>query len=461
MENINRKVKEAMRLAPYPHQYEGIRFIEQNEGRCFLFWDMGLGKTMAALGWSSIHPEKMPVLIVCPASIKINWQKEAKKFIGADAIILSGRKPKPLNYKGIYIINYDIVTYWLPEIQKAKFQIMICDEMHYAKNQKSKRTKAIKQLSRSIPHIIGLTGTPVTNKPIDLFAPMGIIKPRLFPSWWSYAQKYCGMKRTPWGIDVSGATNLTELHDKIAPYCIRRKKSEVLKDLPERQVIVRPVELTNRKTYNKAEKDFLEWLQNVKPEKLSAALRAEGLVKLNELRNLVVAGKMKAIEEFIDDFLETSDSKLIIMMCHKKPLHDLYNKYKKQSVLIDGSVSMKKRDAAVEKFQNDSKTRVFFGNIIAAGTGLTLTAADTLVFGELSYVPAEHAQAADRNYRIGQEAAHVSCYYMIADNTLEEKVCEALHKKMKVIDQILDGEITDSEGWDFKKELFMKIKNKK
>jgi SNF2 family DNA or RNA helicase len=121
---------------------------------------------------------------------------------------------------------------------------------------------------------------------------------------------------------------------------------------------------------------------------------------------------------------------------------------------------MQKRDKAVESFQNSSKTKLFCGNIVAAGTGLTLTAADTLMFGELSYVPAEHAQASDRHHRIGQVAENVSCHYLIADNTLEEKVCEMLHSKMQTVDQILDGKITDSDGWDFKKELFRTLKQK-
>jgi len=458
MTSINKQIKNAMLTAPYPYQYEDIRFLQSLDGQGFMFLEPGLGKSLISLGYLAINPTLRPAVVVCPASLKINWRKEAKIHINEDAVILSGKKPKPLSWNGLYVINYDVVSAWKQALIDKGMQVMILDEIQACKNAKSKRSKACKHLSMHIPHIIGLTGTPVTNRPADLFSLVDIVKPGLFPSWWSYIQRYCAMKRTPWGMDISGASHLDELHEKISPFCSRRKKVDVLKDLPEKQVIVAPVEISNRKEYNKAEADFLKWLERVKPEKLSTAMKAEALVKLATLRNLVVEGKMEALYEWIGNYLE-SGKKLIVFMCHTEPLHAIYKKYKKCAVMIDGSVSMKKRNEAVEKFQNDPKIRLFCGNIIAAGTGLTLTAADTVVFGELSYVPADHAQAQDRAHRIGQKS-NVQVYYLIADNTLEEKVCDSLHAKMKIIDQILDGEITDSTGWNFKKELLCNLKKR-
>ena len=459
MTSINKQIKNSVNNLPMPFQWEVIRFILDQQMRCFCFLDMGLGKSFCSLAALAVNPTLRPALIVCPASLKINWQKEAKMHIDENAIVLSSKKPEPLTYPGIYVINYDVVSAWKKEILKADFKVMIADECQYLKNQKAIRTKACKHLSMHIPHIIGLTGTPITNRPVDLFSPLDIVKPGLFPSWFAYVTRYCNMKRRPWGMDVSGASHLDELHEKISPYFIRRKKEDVLTDLPPRQTIVMPMDITNRKEYKKAEGDFLKWLKKVKPEKLKAAEKAEALVKINTLRMLLVEGKMKGLEEWVDNYLE-SEKKLILFMVHTEPLHKIYNTHKKHAVIVDGSVSAKKRNIAVEKFQNDDKVKLFCGNIKAAGVGLTLTAADTLVFGELGDLATDHAQAADRNYRIGQKQ-NVQCYYMIAHDTYEEQICERLHRQMKVIDQILDGEITDSQQWDFNKELMAAMKQKK
>ena len=458
--SINKRIKNAMLTTPYPYQWEGIRFFEDALGRCFCWDTPGCGKSLQALAYTAIHPELRPVLVICPASLKINWKKEARMHIGQDAIVLCGTKPHPISWPGIYIINYDIVSHWVDTILAADFKILIADECHALRNLKAKRTKACKRLSMHIPHFLGLTGTPISNRPAELFSLLNIMNPALFPSWFSYINKYCNVKRMPWGMDYSGSSNLEELHEIIKPYYIRRKKEDVLKDLPEKQRFTVPVEISNRKEYDKAQADFLRWLERVKPEKMDAARRAESLVKLATLRNLVVQGKMDAIHEWVDNYLE-SDKKLILFMCHVEPLHEIYQKHKKHSVMIDGSVSMKKRDAAVVAFQNDPKIRLFCGNIIAAGEGLTLTAADTVVFGELSYVPKDHEQGECRHHRIGQTSDSVQCYYIIADNTLEEKVCSMLHSKMQIVDQILDGAQTDSDGWNFKRELLIALKNRK
>jgi SWI/SNF-related matrix-associated actin-dependent regulator 1 of chromatin subfamily A len=457
--SLNRRIKESMLTTPMPFQWEVIRFMEEINLRGFNFSSMGVGKTYTTLGNLALHPELRPAFIVCPASLKVNWRREALMHIGESTVILSGEKPTPLTGPWIYVINYDIVSKWLHTILATKPKLLVFDEVQALKNLRAKRTKACKQLAMHTPHVIGLSGTPIANRPQELFSILNIVTPHIHPSWNKYAARYCNAKRKPWGMDYSGASNLKELHNTIKPYFIRIKKEDVLKDLPPKQRIILPVELSNRSSYRKAEENFLRWLEDIKPEKMETALRAEALVKLAELRTLVVAGKMSAISEWVDNYLET-DKKLIVFMCHTDPLHQIYNEHKKHAVLIDGSVSMGKRDAAVQSFQHDPKCRLFCGNIVAAGTGLTLTAADTTLFGELSYVPSDHAQAEDRNYRIGTTSSSVQCYYAIAENTLEEKVCDMLHKKMKIIDQVLEGKEGDSAGWAFKTELFLAMKKK-
>lgn len=434
------------------------------------------GKTIQAIAWMHLHPEERPALIVCPASLKLNWERELFIWTKGTVIteIISGTKVYPLN-SDIAIINYDILPAWLKELKKSNLKTIVLDEAHYIKNSGAKRTKATMSLTKVIPNKILLTGTPVESRPSELYNIIKILDPLLFGNKWDYMMKYCGAKHNGFGWDFSGATEIEELHSKLtSTIMIRRKKADVLKDLPDKTYSFVPISIDNRKEYNEAEKDFIEYvklgvelkvrkklndlftedyeglativdhkLQRLKDE---AGLKAEEggvLVKIEILKQLAAAGKLKDTLQWIDNFLESGE-KLVVFAVHKFVIDTLMETYKDIAVKIDGSVtSMTKRQKAVDDFQNVKRIKLFVGNIKAAGVGLTLTAASNVVFLEYPWNPGQLNQAIDRCHRITQKNA-VNVYYLCGVNTIEESIARMLNDKQKVVDSLLDGKAMDS-----------------
>lgn len=432
---------------PYPYQLEGVEVLERFKGRSLLADEMGLGKSFETLLYMQRNPDVLPAVIVCPASLKYNWEREATIHIGRRAVVLEGTKPSRGGFHqrhGIIVLNYDILHAWVDVLEKLKPQLIIFDECQYLSSPGARRTKAARLLSRSIPHVLGLSGTPLTNRPAELWSVLNMIRPDLYPSFYPYAHRYCGPKRTPWGTEYKGATNLGELHTNLKrDLMVRRLKADVLKDLPEKQRSIVPVVVQDYDEYAQAQKDYLSWIGKRIPSKLAGAERTEQLSKLNGMKQLAGRLKLPATIEWIDSFLEGSEGKLIVFAVHRALVKDLYERFQPTAVMVNGSVTGYKRQLAVDKFQKDRKTRLFIGNIQAAGKGLTLTAASTVVFAEYGWTPAEHLQAEDRIHRIGQKKVS-DCYYLTAKGTLEEWLVDYIQRKQKTLNAVLD----DGEGED-------------
>ncbi len=428
----------------YPYQKKAVLQIQKFKGRALLADEMGLGKTLEALWWIKRSPKKRPVIVVCPASLKWVWEAEAMKHIKVRATILNGRTPPKKaisNHQQLFIINYEILQYWIDWIKNLNPKVLILDECHYIKNRGAKRTKAVKLLAKKIPHIITISGTPLTNRPSELFTTLNLVCPEEFPAFWPYAHRYCKAQLRPWGWEFKGASNIRELHRKLKQLLmIRNLKKDVLRDLPDKTRSIVPLEIENPKEYQEAENDFITWLTKKSTSKAEKAKRAKKLVQLGYLKRLAAELKMKQVLEWIDDFLEQSSGKLVIYGIHKKIIKQIYNRYKNISVVVDGSVTGKKRKIAIRSFQQNKKFRLFIGNIKAAGVGITLTAAHNLVFVELDWVPGNMVQAEDRIHRIGQKNAAM-VYYLVARDTIEEKLCKIIQKKQRVLSQVLDGSI--------------------
>jgi SNF2 family DNA or RNA helicase len=423
-----------------PFQRKGIEFIEQRRGRALIGDQMGLGKTAQALSWLQLHPERRPAVIVCPASLKLNWKREIGLWMSGQPRIgiLYGKNGKSLPDADIYIINYDILAGWLPELTKASPQVIICDEAHAIKNRTAQRTKAVKELCKGVPHVLMLTGTPIVNRPAEAFNMLNVLAPAHFPSFFSYGKEFCGAFQSRWGWDFSGATNLDKLHAKLQPIMIRRLKADVLQDLPDKRRAIVPMEIVNRKDYQRAESDFIGWLREKGGRvKAEAAARAEALASIEGLKQLTIDGKMDPVLEWVEDFLEAGE-KLILFATHRKTIDAIMDKFGDKAVKVDGSVSAEDRQAAVDRFQADDSIRLFVGNIQAAGVGLTLTAASNVAFLELGWSPGLHDQAEDRAHRIGQKDS-VTVWYLIAQDTIEERICRLLDSKRKVLNRVLDG----------------------
>lgn len=430
----------------YPFQNEGVSFIDRNKGRALVADEMGLGKTVQAIGYLQLHPELRPVIIVCPASLKLNWERECHKWMtNPDTVILKGTTPYTFN-GNIIIINYDILPDWYDVLRRRDPQILITDECHYFKSNKAKRTKAVKMLSKGIPKVIALSGTPIENKPIELYNAISIIKPDLFPKQWHFIQHYCNPKYNGFGWNYNGASNITELHDILTTtIMIRRKKADVLKDLPDKIRSFIPMELCNSKEYYKAESDFIDWIKETKgKEAAKKASNAEAFSSIEALKQLAVKGKLQQAKEWIHDFLE-SDRKLVVFATHHFVIDELTKEFGDISVHVDGRVPLNIRQKAVDMFQTTNEVRLFIGNIEAAGVGLTLTAASDVAFLQLPWTPGKLEQATDRVHRIGQKDS-VNVYYLLANNTIEERIAKLLDNKRKVLDGVLDGKDTEQDS---------------
>ena len=444
----------------FPFQNRGVAFIESRDGRALIADEMGLGKTIQALAWLQLHPEHRPAIIVVPASLKINWQREAQHWMSNPKVqVLSGTSLYKITGE-IIVINYDILGDWFPALKAMNPQVLILDEVHMIKSNSARRTKAVKQLAKGIPHVIGLSGTPIVNRPVEAFNALHIIDPTAVGDFWSYAHRYCNAHNNGFGWDFNGASNTTELHDKLCQtVMLRRVKSDVLTDLPDKLHSFVPIELDNEKEYRSAERDFISFVQRTKgTDAAERASNAATLAEIEGLKQLAVQGKMKQAINWIQDFLD-ADSKLVVFAVHKFVIDALMTHFGTQlAVKIDGSTPMADRQRAVDIFQHNPECRLFIGNLVAAGVGITLTAASNLVFLELGWSPSVMDQAADRIHRIGQKFS-VNIYYLLASGTIEEQIAQLLDKKRKVVNAVMDGKEPDQESLlsELMKEYLLKL----
>lgn len=433
----------------YPYQQRGVKWLAKKKGVGILGDQMGLGKSIQVLTWIKRHLPEGPVVIVAPAHLKDNWKNEAKLHTGIRTYIASSRKPPELNTIDywrknpktfVLIINYDILGYWLPFLYDLKPTAVIVDEAQAIKNRKAKRSKAVKKLGMVCKHRIAVTGTPVMNRPAELWSILNFVEPKQYPNFFNFASKHCELTKKPWGWEYKGAKDLDLLNAELKKVMIRRLKRDVLKQLPSVSRHILPVELKDYATYKKAADNFLKWLRSVNWAKASSAAKMEMMAKAGYLKRMAATLKMDSICSWIDNFLEQSPyEKLLVFGIHKKlilrPLHAKYT----NSVLVTGDVPSHKRQPLFDQFSKDKKTRICFANMHAAGTGWNGTAASTGLMVELDWVPAIHTQAEARLDRIGQKFP-VQWTWMIAKGTIEETECKRLQVKQGVVNAILDGD---------------------
>jgi len=442
---------------PMEHQKVAIEKLLANN-KFILADDMGLGKTTAAV-IASIESGAKKVLIVCPASLKINWDREIKNYTDRRVLIVEGRKwGSTFDY---YIINYDILkNYHTTEksedsddyklLVNEKFDLAIVDEAHYVSNTTANRTRLLNDVLETIPRVWLLTGTPMTSRPINYFNLLKIVDSPLTLNWQSYVRRYCkGYQfsvgnRKVW--NTSGASNLDELRERTKSYVLRRMKTDIL-DLPEKIVTPVFVELSS-KMYDEELEEFTR-ISNDKKDNETISVTLNRLMKI---RQLIAYEKIPYTCELIDKCLDQG-KKVIVFTNFTMSLDMIHEKYKKNSVILNGSMSKEKKQEAVDRFQNEDKVKVFISNIVAGGVGITLTAAEVVIMNDLSFVPAHHSQAEDRAYRYGQKNS-VLVYYPVFENTVEKIIYNILQKKKGIIDQVMgDGEYSESFSKDLIKSL--------
>jgi SWI/SNF-related matrix-associated actin-dependent regulator 1 of chromatin subfamily A len=431
---------------PLQHQKEAIEKLAGSR-RFILADDMGLGKTTATI-IAALETGAKKILIICPASLKINWQREIENYSDRTVYIAEGKKFS--TESDFVIVNYDILKNFHDMKDKSKsllnqsdFELVILDEAHMISNPQAQRTKIINHFVKNIKRVWLLTGTPMTSRPMNYYNLLNIIESPVAQNWMAYAIRYCqgyqftAGNRKVW--NVTGASNLEELRDRTSKQILRRLKEDVL-DLPDK--IISPVYLRLKsKEYEELMGEYYDWFDNKKDESSSLTVQFSKLMKV---RKVIANEKTKQTIEFAENIIEQG-KKVIIFTNFTDTLQTIYNHFGKQAVYLDGSCSKPHRQHAVDEFQDNEKIKVFVGNLKAAGVGLTLTAAEVVIMNDLSFVPAEHAQAEDRAYRYGQKS-NVLVYYPLYENTIEGAIYDILNRKKEIIRTVMGDEQPENSG---------------
>ena len=451
-----------------PFQRAGIAFALQRDAT-LIGDEMGLGKTLQAIGVINADPAIERVLILCPSSLKLNWRRESTKWLVRKfSIGIVSGDWFPVSC-GMVICNYDVLTRHAAKIRAVNWDLVIMDEAHYLKNGKALRTrmalgdwdyaaKAWKTEPIQADRRILMTGTPITNRPIELWPLIHYLDPDTWDNFFRFAHRYCGAKRGRFGFEAKGANNLGELQEKLrSTIMLRRLKRDVLTELPPKRRQVLAVERSDlseliereRKTWDASRKRIAEARSAValcnasadpkEYERAVAQLRkAEGIAFqeiARERHNLALA----KLPDLIDHLRESVESSVpVVCFVHHKDMVDaICAAFPKESVRLTGDQGIEERQRNVDRFQTDERINLFVGTIMAAGVGITLTRASHVVFGELDWVPGNLTQAEDRCHRIGQRDS-VLVQHLVVDGSLDAKMADILVKKQDVIDAALD-----------------------
>ncbi len=448
VESVNIDYSKYSHRPPLEHQKIAIEKLAGSK-RFILADDMGLGKTTSTI-IAALETGSKKVLIVCPASLKINWQREIENYSDRPVFIAEGKKFS--SEHDFVIVNYDILKNFHDSDPKkkdeslllqSKFDLVILDEAHMISNVQAQRTKIINSFAKKVERVWLLTGTPMTSRPMNYYNLLNLIESPVAQNWKAYAIRYCqgfqftAGKRKVW--NVMGASNLEELRDRTSKQILRRLKEDVL-DLPDK--IITPVYLRLKsKEYEDLMGEYYDWYDKNPDESSSLTVQFSKLMKV---RKVIANEKTKQTIDFAENILEQG-KKVIIFTNFTDTLQTIYQHFGKQAVYLDGSCSNAMRQQAVDSFQNDDKIKVFVGNLKAAGVGLTLTAAEVVIMNDLSFVPAEHAQAEDRAYRYGQKS-NVLVYYPLFENTIEGAIYDILNRKKQIIRTVMGDEQPENTG---------------
>ncbi|KAL1109987.1 hypothetical protein AAG570_014066 [Ranatra chinensis] len=415
----------------FPFQIEGVQFGISKHGRCLIADEMGLGKTIQALGIADYFRSEWPLLIVCPSSMRYQWEEEIRKFIPSVpsySVYVINSKKDFIERAKVVIISFDLMGKQKDFLKKYGFGVIIVDESHSLKSNKTQRTKAAIEIISNCRRCILLSGTPALSRPSELFPQIKALQPSLFKDMMEFGVRYCEGKQDRFGWNFNGSSNLDELRilleEKIM---IRRLKTDVLDQLPSkiRQVVI----LSD------------DNIDNTKTMSVYAKKLNQDSIKGTEKRSTLLSyfaetgkSKIKAICLHIEKLLE--QNKKFLCFAHHRDVLDAVCKVLEAKevyyIRIDGSVNSEERKSVCDQFQEEDKFRVAVLSIKAANTGITLTAAQLIVFAELFWNPGELIQAEDRAHRIGQKDS-VLVQYLLAKGTADDYLWPLVQSKLTVL----------------------------
>ena len=432
-----------------------VRSEEHGPGGVLIGDEMGLGKTSQGLAILQAT-QSFPAVIICPASLKLNWEREAHNWLPNDVVVkvLSGTTGN-LPDADVYIINYDVLTHWVNRFTSIKG--LVLDESHYIKSGQAQRTKACIALSDKVVESgvrVCLSGTPIVNQPLEIMTQLRVIH-RL--------EEFGGAMSFRSAYGRASARSLAALNRKLRSMCyVRRRKADVLTELPPKRwsSVVVEGDPAVMKEYKKAEADIVKYLSQLAMalalesgadneearkaawQKALRARAAEQLVAISTLKQLAAKAKMKVAKQWVGDFL-ANDKKLVVFGWHRDVVDQIATEFA-DGVKIQGGITSEKRQAAVDLFQNSDAQKVIACNIKAAGVGLTLTAASDVLFIEQGWTPSDMEQGADRCHRIGQKDS-VTAWLMLTADTIDEDIAALIHHKRSIVDRAIDGSDDEDE----------------
>jgi SNF2 family DNA or RNA helicase len=452
------------------YQKAGIKYMLDRKGT-LLGDEMGTGKTIQAIGFINYLPEIKKILIISPKTPKINWERELKKWLVRPYSISIIDSKSIIDDSDILILNYETVVKYRDILANMKWDLLIVDEAHYLKNGEAKRTQAIlgreahpkKQITSQEPikatYRLFLTGSPLLNKPIELWTLAHSLNPDTFNNYWNFVMRYCDGKKTDFGWNFAGSSNLRELQSKLrSTIMIRRLKRDVLPELPDK--IRQVIELEPNKESQRAVEE--ESKVGSKFEDLLIKLRAEieiakatedldlykesikklqytqmlSFKEISKERHRVSLSKVPEVIEHLESALE--EHKVICFAYHLDVIDQIYKSFETVAVRLTGEISGNEaRQKIIDKFQNDPSCKLFIGQFNVAGQSITLTSASHVVFAELDWVPANVTQAEDRAHRYGQKDS-VLVQHLVVDGSLDAKMAKAMVEKQAIADEALD-----------------------
>ena len=428
----------------HPFQRAGVRYALERR-RTIIADEQGHGKTVQAIATIE-SDEAFPTVVICPASMKLVWERESKHWLPRRKVaVLDGRTDEVWTEDAaaaeIIVLNYDILDWHADKLIELEPRALILDESHYVKNARAARTKAALELAGQLPDDalrLALTGTPILNRAEELVSQLRVLgRLKDFGSGARLTRRF------------RSAGSDDRLHWNLRAHCyVRRTKQQVLPQLPAKRHDTVPVLLSNEQEYRLAERDVIAWLQTLPLDlrtidaKVAAALRAEQLVRLNNLRQLAARGKLPTALAWVADFLESGEP-LVVFAEHIATQRALMERFP-NALHILGSDTSIQRQRAVDAFQAEDGPQLIVCSLKAASQGITLTRASNVAFLELDWTPARHDQAEDRLHRIGQGSA-VTAWYLLAPDTIDETMAELLERKRSLIDAVTDGQVRDEE----------------
>lgn len=453
---------DSLPLLKKPRSYQmDYLYYAVNHGNHINGSSVGTGKSLCSVLYAEML-DLFPCMVVCPASVKSGWLREWKETNPNRRVSIISTSSPPEDFEAdVIVINYDILgkrvtkengktslEIRLDGMKKKSFSLVIADEIHFLKNRKSIRSKSFKKLAHKVPSVIGLTGTLIMNRPAELLNILMLIEriKEIAPDdqyHHYFFERYCNMKETNFGMDISGASNIKELNRLLKECCyFQVSKRDALKELPPISENVVECEITNKRAYKKADSDLLQFIEDKfkDQEKVDKAARAEFLVKLSTLKQLSLEGKIKAIKKWVEEWMEANEEeKLLVFASQSTILTKIAGEFK-EGLLITGGTTTKKRDEILQKFFLQKESRVLFANIGCLGTGVDglQKVCSNMAILELPPRPSDLVQVIGRLERSGQENP-VTIQYLLSPETIDQDLWEMLKGKKDVTDMLNKG----------------------